>query len=424
MGPALARRIALLLFVAGTAHAEDWKPPEAVATRKEFELAYPKSDVTAAALELEQLAADLGIDLAPDIKSRPHPEPDAVKAYQSIGLAATQYLDRELESTQQRIDPPPEAVTQFLVDRQSKIDSIRARLLRPEALAWALDYPQANYTFPVNFVGVVRLQRVLAVYALFQAARGDPDEALETLDALWRLAQSMASRPELMPQLIALPGARFATGVLRKLDVAALGWEDRMRSRALFAAYLAACQNDHWMFQRTEDKWVQEFNAAAARMNARIIDGLSARSACDWSQDALRHAWDVAASGESANAQVIGGIPSDILLDGLSRWHRFLLDCELTALVLEARAEKAASREGAWPSKLRDLESSVCPGSFWSYRLEKDGTVAFAFGGQAPPQGETHGAVLPLTFRAGTARPTPTRTPLTRPTPTHTLPPS
>jgi hypothetical protein len=416
--------ITLLLLAIATAEsrAEDWKPPRAAATLEEFELAYPKSEATAAALELERLAAAMGVDLAPDIPTRSHPESDAAKARAKIGFPIATYLDGELESPQQRIAPLPEDVARFLSERQAAIDSIRTRLLRREEVAWALDYQQATFTPAVNLLGVVHLQRFLAVSALSQAARGDPEEALETLDAMWRLAQSMASRPELISQLITLNGIRFVVGVLRKLDVAAPGWEERMRSRSFFEAYLAALQNDHWLFPRSEDEESRELRAGAARMRVRFLEGLSARSACDWSPEALRRAWEVAASGESPDVQIVGGMLSDNLNDGLARWHRLLLDSELTALVVEARAERAASREKKWPAKLWNLESSACPGSFWSYRVEKGGTAAFAFEGRVPTQEETHGAVLPLTFRAGTPAPTRTPTPLTHPTPTRTLP--
>ena len=100
---------------------------------------------------------------------------------------------------------------------------------------------------------------------------------------------------------------------------------------------------------------------------------------------------------------------SENSLDSLNRWHRHLLDAELTALVLEARGEKAASRDGAWPARLENLESSVCPGSFWGYQRSSSGDVTLAFEGRAPAV--DRGLILPLTFRSAPPPAAPHRSP-------------
>src|SRR5262249_24978611 len=98
------------------------------------------------------------------------------------------------------------------------------------------------------------------------------------------------------------------------------------------------------------------------------------------------------------------------------RWQRFRLDAELTALVLEARAEKTASRDGEWPKGLANLESSICPGRWYSYR--KAGGIQVSFEGPAPPN-EPRGLVLPFSFR-GPPPPPPTGAPSRMPPPTPT----
>jgi CubicO group peptidase (beta-lactamase class C family) len=84
---------------------------------------------------------------------------------------------------------------------------------------------------------------------------------------------------------------------------------------------------------------------------------------------------------------------------------------QLTALVLDARAERAASRRRAWPARLNGIGAGVCPGEVWSYRPSEDGTAAFAFEGRI---GETSAPLrLPLRFTAGSpSAPTPRPEPL------------
>ena len=63
-----------VLTFAGISVAGDWKPPEVALSRQAYEAQYPKQTVTAAALEIEQLAATLGIDAAPDARPEVRPE--------------------------------------------------------------------------------------------------------------------------------------------------------------------------------------------------------------------------------------------------------------------------------------------------------------------------------------------------------------
>ncbi|HEY2798207.1 MAG TPA: hypothetical protein VGK26_09990, partial [Thermoanaerobaculia bacterium] len=67
---------AVLILAAATGMAGgDWKPPRVALSAKEFELVYPVTDASAAALDLETMAAEIGLDLAPkDLKDRAHPE--------------------------------------------------------------------------------------------------------------------------------------------------------------------------------------------------------------------------------------------------------------------------------------------------------------------------------------------------------------
>jgi len=204
---------------------------------------------------------------------------------------------------------------------------------------------------------------------------------------------------------VVLNEARLAVGVVRKVDAPALDWLDRLRGRGFFEAFLAAFQNDSWPFARDPD--LTQTVEGMARINRRFVEGLAARDPCAWTQEGLAQSWKVAVSGEPGEIEILASIASENSLDTLVRWHRFLVDAELTALVVESRGEKAASRDGAWPARLMNLGSFVCPGGSWSYRKALSGGVAVAFEGDAPEVGR--GLVLPLVFRSAAA-PTPTAT--------------
>lgn len=154
----MTHRAALLALMMGFAPgsvvtASD--EPAAAAFRSAFDARFPKSNDSAAAIELERLAVRLGIDLGPakeDAEAPAAPSPaetverrritpntanerdrlsvDAVAAVQAISAPLSQFLDRELKSPQQRIGAVPAALDRFLTDHEGVFTAIESVLLR------------------------------------------------------------------------------------------------------------------------------------------------------------------------------------------------------------------------------------------------------------------------------------------------------
>ncbi len=227
-------------------------------------------------------------------------------------------------------------------------------------IVWDLNVTEGTKSPTPNWGGLMSLQRVLAARALLDLRRGDSDSALEAIEAIWRIARSLTVRPELLSQLMAMVQARLAVGLLRKVQAPAYGWETRLREGQFYQGFLAAFQNDPW--PSANDPALTEQVETLARIYRRFADGLIEKGACAWTRDDLQHSWDVAVSGESDPEQMVVTIASSSIISWLMRSFRLLLDSELTALVLEARAERAASRQDEWPARLPNLESTVCPG--------------------------------------------------------------
>jgi hypothetical protein len=272
-------------------------------------------------------------------------------------------------------------------------------------IAWELDAARGSDAPVPNWLGVTRLQRILAAQALLDIRNRNPDDALTVVDGMWRICEALAARPELISQLLVLAQARFAEGVLRKIPVPAYGWSDRLREQGLYHALLTSLQNDPWA--GAEDPARAEASATRSRIYRRFVEGLIARSACEWTRETLAHEWEVAASGEAGTEHDGAAIVSDAVVDMLLRSHRFLLESEMTALVVEARIDKFAARDGQWPERLPNLESAVCPGRFYTYRRAAGANLDFP---GAVPRGDRQGLTLPTTFR-GAPPPTPTPTP-------------
>jgi CubicO group peptidase (beta-lactamase class C family) len=395
--------------------------PEPASFRSAFEAQFPKAETSAAALEIERLATELGIQMAPfespeptadernpaeknvpvpfvlkPRKERPGPSPELERAVMPAYAAVSEFLNRELGIPDDRIGAPSPQLERFLTDNESGIAAIESLLLREPEIHWEIDvtnYP--NGPLP-SLTGLMRLQRLLAARALVRARGGETDTALRTLDAGWRLNEVLSSRPELISQLIVVAAAKIHVGILRKLDSPAYGWADRLRSRSFFSAYLTAFQSEVWA-----DRDVQDLTGEAGtygRILRQVAEGLSSRDICSWTRESLQETW-----GRAVRDQTRDEAPFSMtmphLLESIDRWRRFLVDAELTALVLDARAERAASRRRAWPGRLNGIGAGICPRALWTYRADEDGTATFAFEGRIA---ETAAPVkLPLRFTAG-----------------------
>lgn len=386
--------------------------PAAAAFRRDFEAEFPKSEASAAALELEKLAATLGIDLVPapwgvpsakEDKDRPRPAAEAVAASQAMSVGLNEYTDRELKSSGNRIGPPPEVLDRYMTEHAAELTEIESLLLRETEVRWETDLKAGQDGPRPNYLGLMRLQRLLIARSLNAARREDFESAEKLLEASWRLNDALASRPELISQIIVLAAAKLQAGALRKIDTPAYGWSQRLRGGTLFGGYLAAFQNEFWFGSENRD--VQDIDGpsgAYARSLRRFVEELQQRDVCAWTPEKLRETWDRAIREEfpDEDGRALSSMAFPNLLDSMFRWRRYLIDAELTALVLEARAEREAGRRRAWPDKLPRLGQGVCPGSHWSFRALPNGTATFAFDGKMA-EDDTSAFRLPLTFSTG-----------------------
>ncbi len=412
--------------------------PAAAPFRSAFLAQFPKAEATAAALELERIAATLGLDLVPKEESlappaeggpketearpksfpingnqRSRPAAEEIAAYQQAASSVSEFVERELKTPEERIGAPPAPSERFLSDHEGAMAAVESVLLRGAEVQWEMDVTQ-GHTAPIpNIQGQLRLQKLLVARALIEARRGETENALQTLEASWRFNETLSSRPEFISQLIVVAIAKLQAGALRKLDTPVYGWADRLRSQSLFSGFLAAFQNQVWYSNDVQDLTGEA--GAFGRILRQVAEEFQRRDLCWWTPEKLQEAWNLA-TREQDDPTADYRAPN--LMRTFERWRHYLIDVELTALILDARAERAASRQQAWPEKLLSVGRGVCPDAGWSYRPSAKGTATFAFEGRIV-EDEGVALRLPLTFTAGvpvspatqTTKPTPKPTP-------------
>ena len=391
--------------------------PAAAPFRSAFEAQFPRAEATAAARELERAAASLGIDLVPrgvTSADRPRPSAEQRKAWEPAASAITEFVNRELTGADEKIGSPPETVERFLSEHDGAITRIEA-ILAGGDVQWEVDVSREHPAPSPNFQGMISLHRVLVARALVKARGGEAEGALQILEASWRLNEVLSHRPEFSGQFLVISGARLDAGALRKMDSPAYSWTDRLRGGSTLSGFLAAFQKQAW----TSSSGAVDLSGEAVgygRALRQIAEEFQRTNLCDWSRESLQEAWTRAFRDQAPRAPA-PATPN--LVEIFLRVRRYLVEAELTALVLDARAERAASRERAWPEKLSTLGRGVCGGAGWSYRPSRQGTAAFSFEGRLA-EGESRGLTLPLRFTAGartSPAPAPTKRPSPRPTP-------
>lgn len=427
---------AAILFPAAIGLAAD--SPQPAAFRAAFEAAYPKTGASGSALALEEIGASLGLDLVPagvdpappppdpappagetvlanatpPRPRRSHPDPAVAREFRAIAAMAREYTDREAKSSQERLGAPPPGLEDFLSQNDATLSAIRSILLAKESVAWEMDGSKRNDSPFPNLNGIGQLQRILFSRALVECRAQRFDDALETLEACWRLNDALRMRPEVISQLILLAIAKPLVGVLRKIEVPAYGWPDRLRDGSVMQAFLAALENQVW-FRDSPASDLTGKDGGYGRLLQRVGEEFRSGDLCRWTGGSLEELVDGVLREErqldDEQPLVDANLP-DLLL----RIRRYEIDAELTALVIDARLERDASRRRRWPAKLLSAGTGVCPEQKWTYRAFENGTARVAMESRVA-ESESPALRLPLEFFAGKPVPAPKRPAASKP---------
>ncbi|MEO8190614.1 MAG: hypothetical protein ABI682_09735 [Acidobacteriota bacterium] len=327
------------------------------------------------------------------------------------GSAAAQFLERELQISDERIGALAPELERFLKDQEGALSAIESLLLGSSPVVWEVNVDLGHDAVMPNMLGQVQLGRLLVVKALLEARTDSPEAALRTLEASWRLTEELLARPELISQLIAAALGKAQVGALRKIDAPAFGWPERLRGGPFVAFCLASFENETW-FSASGAQDLRGQAGAMGRARRRTADEVRRRSWCGWRKSELAAIWTAAVEAEMPDdeeGRSLGDIMFPNILNALLRARRLDVDAELTALVVDARIERAASRRRNWPRRLV-TGTGVCPDQPWTYVVSENGTARIRLGATVEnPEGPSFH--LPLDFVAGKPRPVVRRTP-------------
>ncbi len=374
------------------------------------------SERNAAADRVAEKALAIGIDFDEGNPDAPRPAPVEVQA---LGDAAPgSWLFAQVQTPDDRIAEPPAALREWLESHDQPLAAIVA-VLEKDSPEWKVTGDELAQKPSLPFLAIIRLEKVLLALALSEERHGESALAASALEASWSLGKSVALRPTMIDQIIAVAIDKFQAGALRKIPDPPLQWIGRMGGNDTWERMLDAIAVDFRFagdstFSDSSDPWVE----ISRKLPKALSDALRKRSPCEaslMSEDQMtqivEREFSIPSSAEISEIRRIAlSIILPSILSASRRAARLSVDRELSLKVLELRLERAASREKEWPSKLVLDVSAVCPEATYAYR--RDGNaMALEFVGSV--DSPSSGPVLPLVFHStsAAAAPGPSQTP-------------
>ena len=376
---------------------------------------FPTVDANPTARDLEELTAEIGIDLAPKpFEPRRRPTREDARAFDALKGAIGEYLAAELERSDSGTGAPPEVLASFLSTHRTSLEGIRDRLLRGDPPQWERRLERLWEAPIPNLLGHITLHKLFVAAALERAAAHDREGALRYLDASWQLNRSLRDEPMLITQLIAVSATRLQAGALRRIPDPPASWLDRIREHDYRRSLTTALWLEGWVWKQTgkppdfaadNRSWTERTLVAAGVPYFRwCLEDASER----WRRHLERVAQVDSLCGPDLQAldrellestpwwnRISNSLYSN-LAGSLSRVARLELDLELTAAILDLESRRREA--GAWPASYPIETSSACPDARWRYALRDDGGFSLALDRKIEWAGEQMGVMLPTRY--------------------------
>ena len=376
---------------------------------------FPAAEASDAAIELERLVFPLGIDVAPrDFEDRERPSQEQVQAFRRFKRELGGYVDRQIEQAERRrLDPPPEALVDYLELHDERLEAVRRHLTGDETVRWEMAVEKLQAAPVPNLVGLLELHKLLVADALVRAGGGDSAGALVDLDASWRLNRALVKRPNLMTQQIAITVTRFQSGALRLIEDVPELWIERLGEHDFHGSVLMAMKMEGWLWAQIPEGIYRDDNLRGLkRLWERVAKPYTALCFADLS-DVYRRELERRIGRRSlcdsrgpdlrvrpARWNMLGNfVNKEDFTYPLHRLARLELDLELTRKLIEVEAARRGNG-GRWAPEVSGIEESeACPDDRWLYEVGPDGSMSLALSREVSWP-DARGLILPTRFAA------------------------
>ena len=358
-----------------------------------FMVQFPKIEANDSARRLNDLTAALGIGLAFKSPNTLDSAPDKMEDFEQIREELDRFLEAELEKKTESVSPAPESLRGYLETRKAELEAIRSHLLNSELPIWERDLERwLNINHPTpSLLGILNLQKLLILDVLDKNSLGQTRAGEQSLEASWKLNQTLWDRPDLISQLSAILVARLQVGALRKMDGLPTQWQERAIARDYQKLLLTSLELESWLnyglvklpqmapeqggekLAPLEGLYIRLSGINTSQNMRQGFAKLEFKNICSFDVEALQQQM----TDSIASWNQLGQIAMPNLAGQWRKAGKMMLDWELTQKILQVKA--LAAEQGTWPEKLPDLESKVCPGQRWIYQVAGDRSISLSF---------------------------------------------
>lgn len=391
----------------------------------EFVDPFPKES-NQSAYEIQKILFDLGFG---SFLSDPYLEPDDGspldvdrELLNSIRDPLYEYIQAQALRDHDELEPIPEMLNSYLVEKEAKIEELKYYLLLEEMPFWKLSYavnkeiPDYTFAFPA-FLSFIDVQRLLLVSAIKNENLGNRSEAITSLDASLNLIKAVEARPDLISQLVSLMGLMQFSNITRQFDFLESNWFKELELPDFHGSMITSFKLESFTLSETlknffeispelllgmigtdeshenlevvpflpirfifHEPFLHLLSTDVFLKTEKLLDLLSSElvsegMACYFDPESF-----VAKVGLEHNSWWNPLDTSSLILGvlgQLNRVTRALIYWELTEKIIEV---KEVVREiGSFPREILSIENSkVCPDIRWDYQLEANDRLSLS----------------------------------------------
>ncbi len=243
---------------------------------------------------------------------------------------------------------------------------------------------------------------LLLLDTLLKIKQKDRDSAFRSLKTAWVLIETFRAYPSISARAIALEYQTFLVQMVRELDFIPAQWKSRISEFDYRANWKELQAVDLWKYLR----FIKKKSNCYSFFSPQLLLGRHGQyfangiwpffwlCALNRSEIYINELeWQVAHVPHPCWGTNVDRIEINNKLPAWNRWHeqtwpiynpfgqiaRLEFETERTQLILHFKELQQKSPAGKLPVTLPKIESKVCPGEYWEYQLQPDGTPILKF---------------------------------------------
>ena len=318
---------------------------------------------------------------------------------------------KKLQNNPEKINEKlPKEISSYLTKNQRAIALLRTTLLNNEIPVWDIDYKfietgDPSYPLP-SFINLINLQNILLSDAIEKYQQGKNQDFVQSLEASWKISESLQKQPLLLSQLVSLISYRNNLQVIRQFDNLSSKWEKRLRLNSLnLSESTIQGLNSEAFFQFSFLTGYKIFPSKSAANKSRLLRRWIAVENYRLSEDiySLVKSLNNSQRKNFCNVDIVKfaknylkqkGYSNNRLYDlsfvrQLDKPYHLQLEVEMTKNIIEMKGKNIKSAS-------KSINSTICPDRKWVFKNLSNGKWSISL--DKPPVWKSRLTTIPLTY--------------------------